>query len=469
MSGETVRLYHALSLLFPKEQLESPGFLNSLNPETLKKTFRAKVMECHPDLVYNMPDTFRQSRHNRFIRVQEAYKFLSAHLQTARGSEQEIQPSPSPEKTGILRRQRSSAQDNLIISIGGAKGGIGKTVLAANISAGLASLGKKVIVVDLDLGGANMHLHLGIKFPSATLQHYFKSSKELDEICLDTAVRNLRLIAGDSSGLGMANILETQKKRLVRDLRKLPADYVVVDLGGDTSYHMVDFFLAADERIAVTSPEPTSVLDVYNFIKVSLLRYLNRVMFQDMNRDETRLFDGDLARFKGLIFQATSWSNNHHIKRIDELLARAHDQNPEWALFLRRKIDSFRPYLVVNMTEAASKDNLATRIAGIAKDNLSINISTLPNISFDQEVKKVVHYLVPILFERPESQAAQCIFRILRTLLQGHIGDNELCRLLQSTTDEKIAVAFLRFIKRGENTIWTSKERKGERIYAGWR
>lgn len=466
MSKDMVKVYYALSVLFPREQFESLAFLESLDPETLKKTFRAKVMQCHPDLIHNLPESFRRSRHERFIRIQQAYEFLNIYLETARKNG-EIIPWPQFKKkiTPDVAKQQAP-QRKLIFAVGGAKGGIGKTILSANISAGLASLGKRVIAVDLDLGGANLHLHLGVKFPPLTLQHYFKNGKPLNELCLDTAVKNLKIIAGDSSNLGMADILAGQKKKLIKNLQELQADYVVIDLGGDTSYDVVDFFLAADERIAVTAPEPSSVLDVYNFIKISLLRYLNKTIFDTMKPDEARMFQGQINELKGLVFEATSSHGNRRVKRIDELLSHARERNADWGLFLQEKIDKFCPYLVVNMAEAGANENISTRIAEIARQNLSINILTLPSIAFDKEVKTIVHYLVPVLLERPKSQASRCVFNLLRTILQRHVGDRGLYQLLENATDGKIAPSFFQFIKGETGATFVSNQGKVDRIYA---
>ncbi|MEW5949946.1 MAG: P-loop NTPase [Thermodesulfobacteriota bacterium] len=469
MSRDSVKLYYALSVLFPKEQLESPAFLASLDTETLKKAFRTKVMQCHPDLIHNLPESFRRNRHERFIRIQQAHEFLNGYLETARERGEDIPWPQFKRKVTSDVAEQCAPQRKLIFAVGGAKGGIGKTIVSANLSAGLASLGKRVIAVDLDLGGANLHLHLGVKFPPLTLQHYFKGGKPLNELCLDTAVKNLRIIAGDSSNLGMANILTAQKKKLIKDLQCLPADYVVIDLGGDTSYNMVDFFLAADERIAVTSPEPSSVLDVYNFIKVSLLRYLNKNIFDILRPEEARKLQGRINEFKGLIFETTTSSDHRRIKRIDELLALVREKNTDWGLFLQEKMDEFCPYLVVNMIEAGADGNISTRIAEIARQNLSINILPLPGISFDREVKNVVHYLVPVLLERPKSQASRCVFNILRTILQRHIGDRGLCQLLENATEEKIAPAFFQFIKGETGATFGNKQKKVDHVYAGWR
>lgn len=465
MPLETAKIYYALSLLFSKEQLASRAFVSSLGPETLKKAFRAKVMQCHPDLLHNLPESFRRTRHERFIRIQRAYEFLNVYLEAMRERGDEMPCFHPTQKTAL--DHHPNARHKTIIAVGGAKGGIGKTVLAANISAGLASLGKKVVAIDLDLGGANLHLHLGIKFPSVTLQHYFKRGRPLNDICLDTPVDTLKMIAGDSSNLGMANIMESQKEKLIRDLRDLPADYIVLDLGGDTSYNMIDFFLAADERLAVTSPEPTSVLDIYNFLKVSLLRYLNKNIFTEMKEAERAMFNGNLNNFKALIFEATSTSSNKRVKHLEELISRVCLRNEQWGRFLQNRIEEFQPHLVVNMMETSVKTDLALRIAEIAKRNLSIKLSTLPDVPFDNEVRQTVHYLVPVLLERPESKAAQSIFNVLQSILRKELSKSQILSLLQASDDDKIAPAFLRFLKGG--THFDKEETRIRKMYAGHR
>ncbi|MFH1147156.1 MAG: P-loop NTPase [Pseudomonadota bacterium] len=450
MSEET-KIYYALSLLFSKEELAASGFAKSFGPERLKKAFRAKVMQCHPDLLHNLPEGFRMSRHTRFIRIKQAYEFLSSCMDGARERGESLNWLTIEEKIKA-RSTPDKGRKKTIIAVGGAKGGIGKTVLSANIAAGLASLGKKVIAVDLDLGGANLHLHLGVRIPPSTLQHYFNNGKGLHEICLDTPVNNLKMIAGDSSSLGMFSITENQKKRLIKDLEEVDADYLVLDLGGDTSYNMIDFFLSADERIMVTSPEPASVLDVYNFTKLSVLRYLNQHIFDSLSREEIGMFNGGLDRLKELVLEATSSSSNGRVQRVDELLARITVENERWGRFLQDRIAKLSPYLIVNMMDNEIKPNLSARIAEIAKRNLSIRLVPLPEIPFDSDVRKTVHYLVPVLLEKPQSSAGQAFFKAIRGFLSKNMSDIQLVKLLAASEDDRIAPAFLESLKKKSKT-----------------
>jgi len=149
-----------------------------------------------------------------------------------------------------------------IIAVGGAKGGVGKSMLAANLSVGLALLGQKVVLADLDLGGADVHLYAGVKSLDRTWNDFLdKKVDALDDILTPTAFKGLSLIGGDSSKLGSANLPYSQKQKIMRHLKELKADFLVVDLGGDTTYNGLDFFLLADQKIVVSGTEPASVLD----------------------------------------------------------------------------------------------------------------------------------------------------------------------------------------------------------------
>ena len=164
-----------------------------------------------------------------------------------------------------------------IIAVGGAKGGVGKSMLSANLAVGLALLGQKVVLADLDLGGADVHLYTGVKSLAKTWNDFLdKKVDSIKDILTPTAFKGLSLIGGDSSKLGSANLPYSQKLKIVRHLKELETDYLVIDLGGNTTYNGLDFFLLAEQKIVVSGTEPASVLDSYTFIKVVFNRFLER-------------------------------------------------------------------------------------------------------------------------------------------------------------------------------------------------
>ncbi|HSQ85770.1 MAG TPA: P-loop NTPase, partial [Desulfobacterales bacterium] len=165
-----------------------------------------------------------------------------------------------------------------ILAIGGGKGGAGKSVFSTIMAFWLARTGHRTVLMDIDLGGANLHTLLGIKSPDRTLNDFItRKFSGLEDICIDTNEKNLRLISGASDVLTLANPHFSQKTKLITHLSRLDADYVVLDLGAGTSFNVLDFFLIAHKKIIVLTPEPTSIQNAYIFVRNTAYRKLSRL------------------------------------------------------------------------------------------------------------------------------------------------------------------------------------------------
>ena len=139
--------------------------------------------------------------------------------------------------------------------IAGGKGGTGKSTLTANMGVGLALLGYKVILVDGDLGGADLHLFFDQIAPARSLSHFLtKEASSLKEVLLPTPSENLKLICGGNEMIGLANLPYMVKEKLVRHIMTLDADYVLIDLGAGTSFNTLDFFSLSNEGLIVCTP-----------------------------------------------------------------------------------------------------------------------------------------------------------------------------------------------------------------------
>ncbi|HEX2054963.1 MAG TPA: P-loop NTPase, partial [Nitrospiraceae bacterium] len=147
-----------------------------------------------------------------------------------------------------------------IISVGSGKGGVGKSVIAANLALLLAKAGRRVVLADLDVGGADAHILFGMLHPRLTLTDFIQRREEsLEAIAQPTAAHhNLRIIPGTGETLATANLAYAKKQRLIRHFRRLDADVILVDIGAGANYHALDFFLLADHCLAVATPDPTS-------------------------------------------------------------------------------------------------------------------------------------------------------------------------------------------------------------------
>lgn len=157
-------------------------------------------------------------------------------------------------------------QKTKIITVSSGKGGVGKTNFAVNLAIGYAKLGKKVIVMDADLGLANVNVILGV-IPKYNLYHVIKNKKPLKEIVLDTPY-GIKIIAGASGFSQLANLTDEQRENFINSLSELEfADIIIIDTGAGVSNNVLSFILAADETIIITTPETTAITDAYGIIK----------------------------------------------------------------------------------------------------------------------------------------------------------------------------------------------------------
>jgi flagellar biosynthesis protein FlhG len=153
-----------------------------------------------------------------------------------------------------------------ILTISSGKGGVGKTNIAINLAIAFAEIGKKVIVMDADLGLANVNVILGI-IPKFNLYHVIKKQKKIREILVDTQY-GIQIIAGASGFSQLANLEDEERTAFVAGVKALGfADIIIIDTGAGVSQNVLSFLRASDEAIIVTTPEPTAITDAYGIIK----------------------------------------------------------------------------------------------------------------------------------------------------------------------------------------------------------
>ncbi len=168
------------------------------------------------------------------------------------------------EKNG--QAEAGYARQPRIITISSGKGGVGKTNIAINLAIAFAQIGKKVVVMDADLGLANVNVILGI-IPKYNLYHVLKKQKKLREIIVDTEY-GIQIIAGASGFYQLANLKEDERSAFVDNLKDLAyADIILIDTGAGVSPNVLTFLRGADDAIIITTPEPTAITDAYGIIK----------------------------------------------------------------------------------------------------------------------------------------------------------------------------------------------------------
>jgi flagellar biosynthesis protein FlhG len=154
-----------------------------------------------------------------------------------------------------------------IIAISSGKGGVGKTNIAINLALAYSQMGKRVTVMDADLGLANVNVVLGV-IPRYNLYHLIRKQKTLSEILVETSY-GIRIIAGASGFSKIANLTEEERKTFIGELAALSsADVIVIDCSAGVSNNVISFIAAADDALIVTTPEPTAITDAYGIIKI---------------------------------------------------------------------------------------------------------------------------------------------------------------------------------------------------------
>jgi flagellar biosynthesis protein FlhG len=311
-----------------------------------------------------------------------------------------------------------------LISVASGKGGVGKSVVSANLALALAKTGRQVLLADLDVGGADAHIMVGQLNPTVTLTDFLnKRVNRLEDVAIPVTFHpNLRLLAGTGETLATANMAYARKKRLMKQFQELTADVVVIDIGAGTSYHALDFFLLGDIHLAVATPEPTSVLDLYRFIKLAAIR---------------RVLACFLARSP--LSDALS---NRDFSSVEEVMGVAGATDTEGRAVAAAALQSFRPGLVINRSSSRSQVNVLY-LRKILHEYVGGDLTLLGEIPEDPAVSQAVRSFLPVIEAAPTSLAAKCLLSLATAVEQLiTIPPDRLKEVMNTSEETQTAVVF---------------------------
>ena len=291
-----------------------------------------------------------------------------------------------------------------IVAIGGGKGGVGKSLVAANVGIFLATLGKRVILVDGSFGAPNLHIFAGVPRPARSLSEALAANgPALADICVSTHVPGVKLIGGVYDPPWMAEPGPAFVRLICEQLRALPADWVVVDLGPGLASPTLELFLEADISMLVAVPDPTSIELMHRFVKAAFLKLLERRGL------------AHLVRGRGLDEQPGEVEGGAP-SPLEIWLDAVEDRAPE-VDELRAAILGFAPHLVINSARSKSDMELGRAVGSVVRRRLGVPIRYLGHLEYDEAVWASTRRRRPLLIEHPETRIAKCFERVARGLL----------------------------------------------------
>ena len=291
-----------------------------------------------------------------------------------------------------------------IIPIASGKGGVGKTLVSANLAIALGQAGKKVALADMDLGGSNLHVVLGMTGLKGGIGSFVSTpGVSFNSIIYETGYKNVHFIPGDADMPGMANLKLHHKRKLLKSLFSIKYDYLILDLGAGTNYNTIDFFLAAGQGIIVTTPALTATLNAYIFIKQSIFRIMDTSFHKKtVARAHIEKLREDSAAVQKM-----------YIPKFLEVIEKA---DPESHAIFMEKIKNFSPLLIMNMVEDPKQAALAGKLRKSCREYLGFDIEHLGVIYRDELQAIALSSRLPIIMYKPQSVLSQAIYRIVDKL-----------------------------------------------------
>jgi flagellar biosynthesis protein FlhG len=286
-----------------------------------------------------------------------------------------------------------------VISVAGGKGGIGVT---------LSRLDKKVVIIDADIGAANLHTLVGVPRPSVTLADFFNNSQtHLDKVLLPTPYANLSLISSACDILSIISPNYQMNQKFYTALHKLDTDVIIFDIEAGTHHRAIDFFALAPIGIIIVEPLPTALENAYLFIKNYLFRFLLRLFYTDADMKSTikEMLQPDRMEKQSI----------HFDKLLRELEARDPEKIAQFRRFFERR--KYKLCLAANAVHDKSQLTIIDNFAKVVKRYLGLTPMMLGYLPFEVTMDQAIIQRVPFIVKNPAGQYQRCMQSIAAAIL----------------------------------------------------
>lgn len=280
-----------------------------------------------------------------------------------------------------------------ILAVASGKGGVGKSFFSSNVSMSLKYAGNNILLVDADLGGANLHDFVGLKVPGLGLYEFLKDKIDIEKVISESPA-GVDFIGGSSDVLGIAHITNFEKLKVLGKIKNLNYKYVLLDLGAGTSFNTIDFFNFADKKIIMMNSEPTSIENSYGFLKVALYRKIELHLRKNPKFSEV---------CKRLQRKSMQYPN------INSIYKEVETTDPEALPEIREIVDSYKVGIVLNLIRTRKELNVFYGFESVTKKYLGINIEKLGFMPYDRGVSDSIKLMKPYYINNMKSDVSKCI------------------------------------------------------------
>lgn len=288
-------------------------------------------------------------------------------------------------------------------AVAGGKGGTGKSLISTGLGHYLSAAGRDVVLLDADFGAPNLHTFFGIKGGHPDIGDFISNRVlSLDEAAVKAGPDNLRLIKGTENVMFTANLNHYKKLKILRQVRRMESEFVILDIGTGTAFNTLDFFLSADPGLLVVTPEPTAIENCILFLKSCIIRVL-------------KLY---LEHFNQPILQAKldAYMNNN-TRTLYGFFQSVKDSDPALGSVLIRCLNNFRPSLIVNKTRTPADEALGRSFADAMRKFLMIDIGYLGSVPYDPRIEDSLKNFRMFFREFPDAPASEAVRRLASHLL----------------------------------------------------
>lgn len=300
------------------------------------------------------------------------------------------------------RGERLSQAD--IWAVGGGKGGVGKSFVSSGLALFLANQKKTTVLIDLDLGAANIHSYLNLPAPTKSLQDVIMNrSYDLGSVMIDTHVPNLKLISGHNEKLNLLNLSVDEKSLLMSSFYRLGVDNIILDLSAGTHDTTLDFFNCAQKHIVVATPEPTSIENAYRFMKEAFYRKIKRLEDQH-----------NLGR---TINEIMSNMHKYNVKSPADLLHAISELEPLSSESFLHALDNYSFHILLNQARSYKDKSLGDSMKSVCKKYFGINANSIGTLDYDNAVWQSLRQRKHLLMASPHSPIYGQLLSITRSLI----------------------------------------------------